>query len=81
MTPFASRSSALARSTVKTVGFLVDWLDGVYQNELLDGVRDAARDRRVQLFASPAVFYKALRAAACTGTQPSISPMPRTLTA
>jgi DNA-binding LacI/PurR family transcriptional regulator len=49
MTPLGSRNSVLARSQVKTIGFLVDWLDGVYQNQLLDGVRDAARDRHVQL--------------------------------
>ncbi|HEX7454019.1 MAG TPA: substrate-binding domain-containing protein, partial [Polyangiaceae bacterium] len=34
---------------VKTIGFLVDWIDGAYQNQILDGVRDAARDGRVQL--------------------------------
>ncbi|MEP7048973.1 MAG: substrate-binding domain-containing protein [Pseudomonadota bacterium] len=49
MMPIGSRNSTLVRSPVKTIGFLVDWLDGVYQNELLNGVRDAARERRVQL--------------------------------
>ena len=34
---------------VKTIGFLVDWIDDAYQNQILDGVRDAARDRRIQL--------------------------------
>ena len=33
----------------KTIGFLVDWIDGAYQNHVLDGARDAARDRRVNL--------------------------------
>jgi len=33
----------------KTIGFLVDWLDGAYQSQILAGVRDAARDRRVHL--------------------------------
>jgi phosphoserine phosphatase RsbU/P len=33
----------------KTIGFLVDWLDGAYQSQILEGAREAARDRRVQL--------------------------------
>ena len=33
----------------KTIGFLVDWLDGAYQSQIFEGARDAARDRRVQL--------------------------------
>ncbi len=36
-------------SPSKTIGFLVDWLDGAYQSQILEGARDAARDRRVQL--------------------------------
>ncbi len=41
--------SRIHGSAVKTIGFLVDWIDGAYQNQILDGARDAARDRRVQL--------------------------------
>ena len=41
--------SRIHGSPVKTIGFLVDWIDGAYQNQILDGARDAARDRRVQL--------------------------------
>jgi len=36
-------------SPTKTIGFLVDWLDGAYQSQILAGARDAARDRRVHL--------------------------------
>lgn len=36
-------------SPTKTIGFLVDWLDGAYQSQILAGARDAARDRRVNL--------------------------------
>jgi DNA-binding LacI/PurR family transcriptional regulator len=36
-------------SPSKTIGFLVDWLDGAYQSQILEGARDAARDRRVHL--------------------------------
>src|SRR5947209_7276935 len=36
-------------SPTKTVGFLVDWVDGTYQSQILDGARDAARDRGVHL--------------------------------
>ena len=48
MTHPASGSRAQS-APVKTIGFLVDWIDGAYQNQILDGVRDAARDRRIQL--------------------------------
>jgi DNA-binding LacI/PurR family transcriptional regulator len=42
-------ASRIQSAPVKTIGFLVDWIDGAYQNHVLDGARDAARDRRVQL--------------------------------
>ena len=42
-------SARLHGTASKTIGFLVDWIDGAYQNHVLDGARDAARDRRVQL--------------------------------
>lgn len=45
MHPPSRRSNAPA----KTIGFLVDWIDGAYQNQILDGARDAARDHRIQL--------------------------------
>ncbi|MEO8981043.1 MAG: substrate-binding domain-containing protein [Polyangiaceae bacterium] len=45
----ASRNLSLVRSPVKTIGFLVDRVDVAYQNQILDGARDAARDGRVQL--------------------------------
>jgi len=42
-------TSRLHSAPTKTIGFLVDWIDGAYQNQVLDGARDAARDRRIQL--------------------------------
>ncbi len=42
-------TSRLHTAPTKTIGFLVDWIDGAYQNQVLDGARDAARDRRIQL--------------------------------
>jgi len=37
------------QAPVKTIGFVVDWMDGVYQNQILEGARDAALDRGVHL--------------------------------
>ncbi len=42
-------TSRFHAAPTKTIGFLVDWIDGAYQNQVLDGARDAARDRRIQL--------------------------------
>ena len=42
-------NSRLLSAAPKTIGFLVDWIDGAYQSHVLSGARDAARDRRVQL--------------------------------
>jgi DNA-binding LacI/PurR family transcriptional regulator len=33
----------------KTLAFMVDWLDGAYQCQILEGAREAARDRGVHL--------------------------------
>jgi DNA-binding LacI/PurR family transcriptional regulator len=43
------QASRAFSSPSKTIGFLVDWLDGAYQSQILEGARDAARDRRVHL--------------------------------
>ena len=42
-------SSRLHSAASTTIGFLVDWIDGAYQNRVLDGACDAARERRVKL--------------------------------
>lgn len=43
------RASRGFSSSAKTIGFLVDWLDGAYQSQILEGARDAARQRGAHL--------------------------------
>jgi DNA-binding LacI/PurR family transcriptional regulator len=43
------RASRGFSSPAKTIGFLVDWLDGAYQSQILEGARDAARQRGAHL--------------------------------